>query len=80
VVGTISSVGLSMFPFILPSSVQPAASLTIWNASSSAMTLWVMLLMTVIFLPLILLYTAWVYRVLFGRVTTAEVRSNPDFY
>jgi cytochrome d ubiquinol oxidase subunit II len=80
VVGTISSVGLSMFPFILPSSVQPAASLTIWNASSSAMTLWVMLLMTAVFLPLILLYTAWVYRVLFGRVTTAEVRSNPDFY
>lgn len=80
VVGTISSVGLSMFPYILPSSVQPAASLTIWNASSSAMTLWVMLLMTVTFLPLILLYTAWVYRVLFGRVTTADVRSNPDFY
>ncbi|WP_416906975.1 MAG: cytochrome d ubiquinol oxidase subunit II [Polymorphobacter sp.] len=80
VIGTISTVGLSMFPFILPSSVQPSASLTIWNASSSAMTLWVMLLMTAVFLPLILLYTAWVYRVLFGRITTAEVRSNSDLY
>lgn len=80
VIGTISTVGLSMFPFILPSSVQPAASLTIWNASSSAMTLWVMLLMTAIFLPLIMLYTAWVYRVLFGRMTTEQVRSNPDLY
>ncbi len=80
VIGTISSVGLSMFPFILPSSVQPAASLTVWNASSSALTLWIMLIVTIIFLPLVLLYTAWVFRVLFGRITTEQVRSNPDFY
>lgn len=80
VIGTISSVGLSMFPFILPSSLQPAASLTVWNASSSALTLWIMLIVTAIFLPLVLLYTAWVFRVLFGRITTEQVRSNPDFY
>jgi cytochrome d ubiquinol oxidase subunit II len=80
VIGTISTVGLSMFPFILPSSVMPEASLTVWNASSSHLTLWIMLIVVVIFLPLVLLYTAWVFRVLFGRVTTAEVRSSADFY
>jgi cytochrome d ubiquinol oxidase subunit II len=39
-----------------------------------------MLIATVIFLPLILLYTAWVYRVMWGRVTSADVATNPDFY
>lgn len=79
-VGIISTVGLSMFPFILPSSIDPASSLTVWNASSSHVTLFIMLVVTLIFLPLILLYTAWVYKVLFGRITLDEVRTNPDFY
>jgi len=39
-----------------------------------------MLLVTLVFLPIVLLYTAWVYKVLFGRVTTQDVRTNPDFY
>jgi len=78
--GIISTVGLSMFPFILPSSIDPASSLTVWNASSSHLTLFIMLLVTLIFLPLVLLYTAWVYKVLFGRITLREVGSNPDFY
>ena len=80
VVGIISTVGLSMFPVILPSTVDAASSLTVWNASSSHLTLWIMLLATLIFLPLVLLYTAWVYKVLFGRVTTDDVRSSADFY
>ncbi|AUH34552.1 cytochrome d ubiquinol oxidase subunit II [Paracoccus tegillarcae] len=75
--GMISSVGLTMFPFILPSNSNPDSSLTVWDASSSHMTLFVMLVASVIFLPLILLYTAWVYRVLWGKVTTDEV-SDPD--
>lgn len=79
-VGIISTVGLSMFPFILPSSIHPQSSLTVWNASSSHTTLFIMLLVTAVFLPLILLYTAWVYRVLWGRSTTGALRSNPDLY
>lgn len=79
-IGIISTVGLSMFPFILPSSIDPASSLTAWNASSSHLTLFIMLIVTVIFLPVVLAYTAWVYRVMFGRVTTEQVRFNPDYY
>lgn len=78
--GIIATAGLSMFPFLLPSSIDPASSLTVWNASSSQLTLWIMLLVTVVLLPLVLLYTAWVFRVLFGRITTEQVRTNPDFY
>lgn len=78
--GIISTVGLSMFPFILPSSIDPQSSLTVWNASSSQLTLFVMLLVTAIFLPLILIYTTWVYRVLWGRSTTAALHANPDLY
>jgi cytochrome d ubiquinol oxidase subunit II len=79
-IGIIATVGLSMFPFILPSSRDPSSSLTAWNASSSHLTLFIMLLVTVVFLPLVLLYTAWAYKVMFGRVTEAQVRSDPDYY
>ncbi len=80
VFGIISTVGLSMFPYILPSSIDPNSSLTVWNASSSHLTLWIMLVVTLIFLPIVLAYTAWVLKILFGRVTLDDVRTNPDFY
>jgi cytochrome d ubiquinol oxidase subunit II len=69
VAGVIATAGLSVFPFLLPSSLDPNASLTVWDASSSRLTLGIMLFVTAIFLPIILAYTAWVYRVLRGRVT-----------
>jgi len=76
--GAISSVGLTMFPFILPSSFDPKSSLTVWDASSSHTTLFIMLVATVIFMPIVLAYTAWVYRVLWGKVTEAEVTGSSD--
>ncbi|TNF21309.1 MAG: cytochrome d ubiquinol oxidase subunit II [Rhodobacteraceae bacterium] len=78
ITGVISSVGLTMFPFILPSTVDPKSSLTVWDASSSHQTLFVMLVSTVIFMPLILAYTAWVYKVLWGKVTEADVTDSTD--
>lgn len=71
--GIISTVGVSMFPFILPSSIHPQSSLTVWDASSSHLTLFIMLVVTVIFLPIILAYTTWVYSVLWGKVDEAMV-------
>ncbi len=72
----IATAGLSLFPFMLPSSLEPGASLTVWDASSSHLTLKIMLFATAIFLPLILLYTAWVYRVLRGPITAAFIESH----
>ncbi|ARQ62474.1 cytochrome d ubiquinol oxidase subunit 2 (plasmid) [Rhizobium sp. Kim5] len=73
ILGIISTVGLAMFPFILPSSLDPRSSLTVWDASSSHMTLFIMLVVTVIFLPIIVAYTAWVYKVLWGKVDEKSV-------
>ena len=79
VFGIISTAGVSMFPFILPSSIDPASSLTAWNASSSHQTLFIMLIATAVLLPIVLLYTAWAFKVMFGRVTSAEIASG-DYY
>ena len=78
--GIIATVGLSMFPFLLPSAENPNASLTVWDASSSQLTLFVMLIVTLIFMPIILVYTAWVYRVMRGPVTTKSLSRNPNAY
>ncbi|QRN02437.1 cytochrome d ubiquinol oxidase subunit II [Legionella sp. MW5194] len=78
VVGIIATVGISMFPFILPSITNPAQSLTVWDSSSSHLTLFIMLVATVVFMPVILLYTAWVYRVLRGKVTEETVIQNRE--
>ncbi|MGC1302740.1 MAG: cytochrome d ubiquinol oxidase subunit II [Caulobacteraceae bacterium] len=78
--GVISTVGLSMFPIILPSSIDPHSSLTAWNASSSQMTLFIMLVVTVVLLPIVIGYTAWVFKVLWGRVETSAVLTSHDYY
>ena len=51
-----------------------------WNASSSHTTLFIMLVTTVVFLPFVLLYTSWVYKVLWGRSTMDALKTNPDLY
>ncbi len=76
ILGIIASVGLSMFPFILPSSVDLQSSLLVWDASSSQTTLFLMLVAAAFFMPIILLYTAWVYRVMRGKVTEESVTSD----
>lgn len=78
IIGIIATVGVSMFPFILPSSTNPAQSLMVWDSSSSQLTLLIMLVGTIIFLPIVLMYTAWVYRVLRGKVTEQTILDNLD--
>ncbi len=77
VVGIVATAGVSMFPFLLPSSSSPSSSLTVWDASSSRLTLGVMLAAAVVFVPIVLAYTAWVFRVLRGRVTAEEITRDP---
>ncbi|MGO9946412.1 MAG: cytochrome d ubiquinol oxidase subunit II [Steroidobacteraceae bacterium] len=77
---TIFTVAIALFPFLMPSSTNPRDSLTIWDASSSAKTLYIMLIAVIILLPIVLAYTAWVYRVLRGQVTLEEIRRHAGFY
>lgn len=74
--GIISTVGVSMFPFILPSSIDAASSLTVWDSSSSHQTLFIMLVVTLIFLPIVMAYTAWAYRILWGKVDPDAIRDG----
>jgi cytochrome d ubiquinol oxidase subunit II len=74
------SAGLALFPFLLPSSLDPGSGLTIWDASSSKTTLGLMLFVVVVFLPIVLAYTGWVYRVLRGRVSLEHIRSSHGMY
>ena len=80
VVGVVFTVGLATFPFLLPSSSDPSASLTIYDASASHFSLWVMLLISAFFLPIIVAYTSWVYSVMGGKVTEDSVRDAPHSY
>ncbi|WP_455205340.1 cytochrome d ubiquinol oxidase subunit II [Kaarinaea lacus] len=74
--GIILTAGFSMFPFILPSSSDPSSSLTIWDATSSHLTLQLMFWAVLIFLPIVLAYTTWVYRVMRGKVTEQHIEEN----
>jgi len=76
ILGIIATAGVSLFPFLMPSNIAPNASLTVWDASSSQLTLFVMLLATLIFLPIVLIYTAIVFRALRGVVTENMVENN----
>src|SRR6266446_859564 len=80
VAGVVATAGVSMFPFLLPSSSDPRSSLTVWDSSSSRLTLFIMLIVTAIFLPIIVLYTGWALRVMRGRVTLAHVEAGEDAY
>lgn len=77
---TILTAGIGLFPFLLPSSTQPSHGLTVWDASSSERTLGIMLIAVIVFLPVILLYTSWVFRVLRGQITLESIRKHTGFY
>jgi cytochrome d ubiquinol oxidase subunit II len=77
---TILTAGIGLFPFLMPSSTNPGQSLTIWDASSSAKTLLIMLIAVIIFLPIVLAYTAWVYRVLRGQISLDAIRRHVGPY
>ena len=76
VAGILLTAGGAMFPFVLPSSLLPSHSLTAWDATSSHKTLAVMFWVVVIMLPIIVMYTSWVYRVVRGKVTSAHIQEN----
>ncbi len=60
----------------MPSSLDPRSSLTVWDSVSSEMTLGLMLGATVIFMPLIIFYTSWAYRVMRGKVTVEYIKAH----
>lgn len=74
--GIIGTAGVSMFPFVMPSSTNPQSSLTVWDSVSSHLTLGIMFWAVVIFMPIIIIYTSWAYKVMSGKVTKAYIEEN----
>tara|TARA_R110001583_G_scaffold10698_7_gene49156 strand:+ start:3644 stop:4783 length:1140 start_codon:yes stop_codon:yes gene_type:complete len=74
--GVLLTCGISMFPFIMPSSLNPSHSFTVWDAASSEFTLNIMTIAAVIFIPCILLYTSWAYFKMFGRIGKEFMAKN----
>jgi cytochrome bd ubiquinol oxidase subunit II len=73
---SIATAGAALFPFLMPSSSHPGASLTVWDASSSELTLAIMLGAAVVFVPLIVAYMTWAYHVLRGPVTAEQIERD----
>ncbi|KAF7276638.1 hypothetical protein GWI33_010004, partial [Rhynchophorus ferrugineus] len=76
IVGAILTAGFALAPFVLPSSLDPASSLTMWDAVSSKNTLTVMTVVACIFVPIVLLYTLWGYYKMWGKITNKHIEAN----
>ncbi len=71
---------VGLFPNLIPSSIDPAHSLTIFNSSSSAYTLRIMTVVAFIFVPIVIAYKIWVYRVFRAPVTERDVIEDVQSY
>ncbi len=80
ITGVIMTAGISLFPFVMPSSTDPGSSLTVWDAPSSHLTLSVMFWAVVIFLPMVIAYTVWNYRKMWGRLSIEEMQERTSAY
>jgi cytochrome d ubiquinol oxidase subunit II len=76
ITGILLTLGFALFPFLLISTTDPRSSLTLWDATSSHSTLLLAFWITVIFLPIVLLYTRWVYKILWGSITEKSILND----
>ena len=76
IAGIILTAGFSLFPFVMPSSLEPSQGLTMWDATASFNTLKVMTVVAVVFVPTVLAYTIWTYIKMFGRVSNKHIEDN----
>ncbi|PMG10022.1 cytochrome d ubiquinol oxidase subunit II [Vibrio breoganii] len=76
--GVIFTAGLAMFPFVMPSSLNPAHSLTMWDSTSSELTLNLMTAVAFVMVPVILAYTSWTYYKMFGRLDEKFIEENKN--
>ena len=72
----ITTAGVALFPMIMPSSLMPSHSLTLWDGTSSELTLSIISVVAVIVVPIILGYTIWCYYKMFGRLDSQYIHDN----
>ena len=74
--GIIMTAGFSLFPFVLTSSTDPSYSLTLWDATSSYLTLAIMTGVAAVFVPIVLGYTIWCFYKMWGRMTAEQIEQD----
>jgi cytochrome d ubiquinol oxidase subunit II len=74
--GVILTAGFAMFPFVMPSSLIPSHSLTMWDSTASELTLGLMTAVAAVMVPVILAYTTWTYYKMFGRLDKKHIEDN----
>ena len=79
VTGVVLTAGFALFPFIMPSSSDAKSSLTLYDAVSTHRTLQIMFWVVLLFLPIVIAYTSWAYRVMRGTVTERAVREGGHY-
>jgi cytochrome d ubiquinol oxidase subunit II len=71
---------IGLFPNLIPSRLDPASSLTAFNASSSPYTLKIMTIVAVVFVPVVIGYQVWVYRVFRKKIGSGEAAEPGTVY
>jgi cytochrome bd ubiquinol oxidase subunit II len=79
IVGTTLFGVVGLYPNLLPSSLNPAYSLTIFNSSSSPLTLKIMLGVTLFFVPIVLIYQIWGYHLFKDKVTEEDLGTEQAY-
>ncbi|MFQ3574502.1 MAG: cytochrome d ubiquinol oxidase subunit II [Thermodesulfovibrionales bacterium] len=69
-----------LFPNLIPSSISPEHSLTIFNTSSSVYTLRIMTIVALIFVPIVIAYQIWIYRIFREPISVDEVVKDKEAY
>ena len=71
---------IGLYPNLIPSNLDARHSLTIFNSSSSIYTLKIMTVVALIFVPIVIAYKIWVYRIFRAPVTVEEVLGDRQAY
>ena len=70
---------IGLFPSLFPSSINPAYNLTAYNASASPLTLKIMLTVVLIFIPVVIAYQVWTYRLFMGKITAEDLNEEEAY-
>ena len=76
VVAVVAAIFIGMYPNVMTSTIDPAYSLTVFNASSTTLTLQIMSVVALIFVPIVLVYQSWSYWVFRKRVGPRDVTTS----
>ncbi|MFM2589973.1 cytochrome d ubiquinol oxidase subunit II [Vibrio sp. TBV020] len=72
----ILTAGTALFPMVVPSSIHPSHSLTLWDSTSSQLTLSIIIVVAIVVVPVIIGYTSWCYYKMFGKLDHDFIRNN----